>query len=209
MARVTNNAVSGLVGTVVMYKWRGKTYMRAAPGPKSKRTVKAHRTPAQARSLARFGFASKMARRFADLFELSFEQEPGQLGRAQAIRYMLRGNAIRGEAPNFEVDFSQLLVSKGPVRAATGVSGKRDKSGNLVVSWADNSNEVGAHHYDKALLVMFDEESEYVVFKKDCASRSSMKASWEIPRSFKKVHTWITFTRDDGKMADSVYCGRV
>ena len=211
MAKVSNNEISGLVGTVVLYKWRGKTVMRGRPAKKSKRTLRAKRTPAQARSLARFGFASKVASDFARLFEFSFEQEPGQLGRAQAIRYMLRGEAIRGEAPQFEVDYSRLLVARGPVRPAAGATANPGENNQLIFRWTDNSAEGGAFKYDTCLLVVYVENYADVFFQKQTEYRASCESKIDIPSGFKgkKMHTWMTFLREDGKAADSVYCGEV
>jgi hypothetical protein len=210
MARMSNNNISGLVGTVVLYKWRGKAVMRSRPHTKSKRVLRAKRTPAQANSIARFGFASKVAKRFRVLFENSFEQEAGQLGRAQAIRYMLRGNAITGEAPDFKMDFSQLLVAKGPVRPATDPSVKRTKQNNLVFTWSNNSDQPGASKRDRAILVMYEEKHEAVFFTMEKGDRESGKGVMEIPPLFRDgVHTWISFVREDGKTADSIYCGKV
>ncbi len=200
---------TGLVGTVVIYKWRGKKVMRSRPQTKSKRVLRAKRTAAQANSIARFGFASNVAKRFRNLFEKSFEVEEGQLGRAQAIRYMLRGNAILGNAPDFTIDYSQLVVAKGPVRPAADVNVRRT-DGKLAFTWTNNSDQPGAAKYDKAILVFFDEKNNFVSFTMEGGDRESGNGRLAIDKFFKDpVHTWVSFVRDDGKTADSVYCGKV
>ncbi len=211
MAKQFNGKMSGSAGNFNFYIVKGEQRVRLkAHHNKSKRTIRRRRTAAQALQLARFQFASSFVKWWKDLFNVSFETVGPQIGKCQAIRYMLR-SAVYGEVDDLKIDFSKLMVARGSALPPAGVQVSCTSPGKIRFTWEDNSANNRRAATDEAVLVAFCENyDEDCYFTLNGGERRTMGGELNVAdKSGETYHTWISFRRKDGTCADSLYCGVV
>src|SRR5687767_4676020 len=98
----------GKVGTVVGGKWKGIEYMRFK-GPSKKK----NNAPRQIEQQAKFALATDMVSNMSDLFKITYKSYEQQMtARNKAVSGIVN-DAITGTYPDFAIDFSKVLISKG------------------------------------------------------------------------------------------------
>jgi len=197
---------SGKVGTVVGSNWREKDVMRSRPRFRRNRTT----TPAQEEQKARFSLASKLTGYLSNLIKTSYGKAGSKKAHNSAYQEIL-ASVIGGVYPNLVVDYSKLPVAKGKINTAFNPVAESLQPGSVKFSWDDNSSLQQASPNDNAILVVFCEEMQELMYKLNGAARFLMED--EIDVSFfsgKQVHTWISFISSDQRnTADSLYTGMV
>jgi hypothetical protein len=209
MGKVKGGMITGTVHNVVMYGLNGEQIVRGRPARKSKRTLRRRRTEKQWKQQARFTMANKMANLMKELLNETFEKKAGEIGKCQAISYIL-SSAIKGEYPNYEIDFTNMLVARGRALKAAGAEVSSLAADKLQFSWQDNSGSNFAAADDQAILVAYSEYWEHAWFTMKGGKRSGCGGELNVSGcSGKKVHVWISFRKRNGETADSVYLGEV
>ena len=210
MAKEKQGRMSGSAGTLNFYTVNGEQRVRRkAHHNKSKRTIRRKRTVAQANQISRFAFAARFAMDMKELFNQSFETMGSQIGKCQAIRYML-SSAVYGEGKNLKIDFSKLLVARGRTLTAAGVSATSSTPGKIEFTWEDNTGDNRSAAGDEAILVAYSEKFEECFFTMKGGERKLCRGELMVPSNAgEEYHTWISFVKKDGSAADSVYCGVV
>ena len=116
-----------------------------------------------------------------------------------------------GEYPDLIIDYSKLPVAKGKINAAFNPAVESLQPGSVQFTWNDNSLLQQASPNDNAILVVFCEEMQELLYKLNGAERSAMQDEIDVSYfSGKQVHTWISFISPDKRnAADSIYTGMV
>ncbi len=207
MGKIKGGMITGTVHNVVMYKMNGEQIVRGRPAKKSKRTLKRRRTEKQWMQQARFTLANKMANLMKALLNETFEKKQGEIGKCQALSFIL-SSAIKGEYPNYEIDFSKMLVARGRALKAEGVKVTSTETDKLDFTWDDNSGTNFAASEDQAILVAYSEHWEQAWFAMKGGRRRDNTGELKVSGcSGKDVHVWISFRKKNGETADSVYLG--
>ena len=196
---------SGKVGTVVSGNWKGVDYMRSLPvGNNSS-------SSAQVVQRTKFSLASKFLRSMKELLTISFSEFANKMtGPNSALAYTLK-NAITGEYPDFKLDYSLALVSRGSLPNAAAPGASSTQPGEINFNWSDNTGMGSAKATDKAILVAYSPDFNQCIYTTAGAKRSEAAATLDV-RAFsgKTVETWLAFISDKGKdVAPSVYTGKV
>lgn len=198
---------SGTVGTVIGGTWKGIDYMRSQP---ARRTTTL--TPAQADQRLRFAIVVKFVQSMAGLLMLTFRNYAVKMtGTNNATSYILK-NAVTGVAPNFTIDYSLVLVSRGDLpnvlnpAAAPGAT-----AGQVTFTWLNNAGVGKAKANDKAILVVHCPAFNQTVYTTGSALRSALTETIDCATfSGETVETYVGFISDDGKdVASSIYTGQV
>lgn len=117
--------------------------------------------------------------------------------------------AITGESPNYRIDYTKVLVTRGRMHGESNEAVKAE-AGQVTFTWSYEADpEIAAN--DKALLVVYCEALDQCLFTLKGADRSTGTASFAVAR-FKgqEVHTWLAFISADGKKTSpSKYTGAV
>ena len=211
MAKESHGKISGSIGSVTYYVVNGEERIKKkAHHNTSKRTVRRKRTEAQANQLNRFRFANEFASHWKNLFNVSFETVGPQIGKCQAIRYLL-STAITGKGKEMRIDFSKLIVARGSALGAAGVKVNSLPEGKIEFTWEDNSGNNRNAGRDDAILVAYCEKYDSLCFYSlKGGERSAGKGELNVLKMpGDQYHTWISFIRKNGVAADSVYCGVV
>jgi hypothetical protein len=197
---------SGKVGSVVGASWKGISYMRSLP-----LKVRNPRTLPQRSQRSKFalslGLLQPMTAFLRTGWKLyAYKQSPFNAAMSHTIN-----NAIVGDYPDYEIDASKLLVSRGSLTPAINVS-VDGASGNLELSWVDNSGINSAKPNDRALIAVLNLERGEAVTDNAGAERAAGTQTVMLPADWSgnSVEAYLGFISEDGReVANSVYLGHI
>lgn len=195
---------SGKVGTVIGGSWKGISYMRSQA-----QNIKNPRTEAQMEQRSKFALTLAFLKPITSYVRIGFKTYATKQTAFNAAMSYICKNAVTGDYPDYALDFSLALVSRGnltPVAnaAATAASGK------INFSWSDNSGAGNAQITDLAMPLVFNKDKGEAVFNTAAATRTDSTAEVSLPADWMgdKVQTYLGFISEDGKtVANSVYLG--
>ena len=197
---------SGTVGTVIGGSWKGITYMRSQP---ARRTSEP--TEAQLEQQAKFALAIRFISVFGGLFMISFRNYAVKMtGTNNALSYTLK-NAITGTYPTFEIDYSNVLMSRGDLPNVLNPSAAPTGTSDITFTWTNNSGTGKAKAGDKAILAIYCPALKLGLYTTGSALRS---AGTEVFNATvfagEVVQTYIGFISEDGRdIASSLYTGQL
>jgi hypothetical protein len=126
-----------------------------------------------------------------------------------AISYNMK-NAITGIYPNYRVEPSLLLLSRGDLPNAPQAAANCNLAGELKFDWSNNSGTGKAEEVDNSVLIAYSPYWEKVIYTLQGSQRSTGKATLNVSNfSGLKVETFLSFLAADGTIANSVYTGQV
>jgi len=208
MARITKGIlgpVSGTVGTVVGSSWKDIYYLKSQPSTK-KRTP----TVDQLDHQLRFSVVLNFIQTMVGLVQITFKKYAVKMSEYNAAFSYNYHNAVMGSAPDYMIDFTKALVSRGELPNATAPSAT--VTGNSIYfTWTDNSGTGAAAATDKAVLVVFCPNLNVTQYSTNNATRSSGAGAIDVTNfNGEVVETWIAFLSEDGKEAsNSMYTGEL
>jgi hypothetical protein len=197
---------SGKVGTVVGASWKGIAYMRSLP-----QKVRNPRTLGQRMQRSKFALTLALLQPMTAFLRTGWKlyahkQSPFNAAMSYAIN-----NAVTGTYPDYDIDPSKVLVSRGALPTATNTFVSFD-DGKVEFQWEDNSGVNSAKATDKALIAILNLAKGEAVTdnagaeRQDCVQKVAVPAEW----SGDNVETYLGFISEDGKeVANSVYLGTV
>src|SRR5689334_22434801 len=118
--------------------------------------------------------------------------------------------AIVGEYPDFTIDFSKVNVSANTgLENPTNSKAFSNSPGLLTFTWTDNSNLPNASRRDKAMVVVYCEETKQMDYNTAAGQRSDETAILKL-KNFcgQTVHAWIAFiSENQAEISSSTYLG--
>jgi hypothetical protein len=197
-------SLSGTVNDVVLTEWNGIEVVRSLPKPSSKPA-----TNAQQDQQSKMAIAVKFAVATKKVLTVGYKNYAVRMSGYNAGVRDLLNYAITGESPNYSIDYTKVLVSRGRLHSESNEAAKAE-AGQVVFTWSYEADpEIAAN--DKALLVVYCEAMGQCLFTLKGADRSTGTASIAVAR-FKgqEVHTWLAFISGDSKQTSpSKYTGVV
>jgi len=197
---------SGKVGTVVGASWKGIAYMRSLP-----QKVKNPRTLPQRSQRSKFALALAMLQPMTGFLRTGWKLYAHRQSPFNAAMSYTMANAVSGVYPNYEIDPSKVLVSRGALATVTDTFVSFD-DGKIQFQWDDNSDRDSAKPTDKALIAILNlAKGEAVTdnagaVRPDCVQNVIVPPEW----AGDEVHTYMGFISEDGKeVANSIYLGAV
>jgi hypothetical protein len=196
---------SGTIGPLVGCSWKNLNVMRSQPGPR-----KGDPTPAQADQQAKFSLASAFLNRLKKLLTVTIPEKGNMSAYNIALQNVLY-NAITGTSGAFGIDYTKVLLSRGDLPNATGVSMTSGATGKITWSWPPNGGTTGEVGTDQSILVAYSEDLNRSAFTLTGPARSTGTGALTIPAfSGKTVQTWLSFISVDGlEIAESVFTGQL
>ena len=196
--------VSGTVGTVVGSSWKEIYYLKSQPSTK-KRTP----TVDQLDQQHRFSVVLNFVQTMVGLVQLTFKKYAVKMSEYNAAFSYNYRNAITGTTPDYEIDFSKALISRGDLPNAT--APMATLTGNTVFfTWTDNSGSGKAAATDKAIFVAFCPNLNLTLYNGG-ADRSAGAGSLDVTNfAGQTLQTWIAFVSEDELDAsNSIYTGEL
>ncbi|HEY9185596.1 MAG TPA: DUF6266 family protein [Salegentibacter sp.] len=197
--------ISGKVGNVVGASWKGIDYLRIMPSK-----VANPRTVGQVNQRTKFTATLEFLQPNLEFLKKGYKNLAIKKTAFNAAMSYVLNNAITGSAPNFSVDYSLALVSKGTL---TGVlNGAMDDStpGQVDFTWDDNSGEGNAATTDKAMVLVYNPSKKESVYILEGADRTAGAESVSIPSTYAgdTIEMYMAFISEDGsKVSNSAYLG--
>ena len=200
-------AFSGKVGPVVGATWRGKDVMRSLP-KKTNRLA----TAFQQQQRSKFSMTTEFLSGVQPVIKRYFGSDTGlKTRRNQAMSYLMK-EAIVFNDPNYEWDYTKILISKGDLLGINNGAVTAGTGQNLDFTWTDNSGQGEAAATDQLVVVVYEPTSKATVYSLNAGDRSSESATLSLPNflSGLEVQVWATFVSIDDKLfATSLYLGAV
>jgi len=198
--------VSGTVGTVIGGSWKGINYLRSQSSSR-----KTGFSTKQLEQQAKFALVIRFLQPLTPLLAFSFRDFAVKMsGFNSAMRYTLL-NAITGTYPDFDIDYSLALVSRGDLPGAFSPSASSTVAGTVSFQWQDNSGVGKAQATDASILVAYCPSRNQCIYTSVGAVRSAGSDTLQVAAfSGLEVQTYIGFISADGKsIASSVYTGQL
>lgn len=197
--------VSGRIGNVIGVNRNGSFYFRSLPV-----YTKDPKTEKQVVQRSRFLVTQSFLRTFSPFLRVGFRFEAmGMKSTFNAAMSVNMQHVIKDEDNGFEVDFPNVLVSKG-LLGTSEITGATVAEGVLSVKWssirADN-----ASYDDEVMMLAYNPERNVAVYDLHSGKRESLESRLALPLNWEGdyVETYVTFmTADITQVSDSLYAGR-
>ncbi|MCL3781158.1 hypothetical protein EMN47_12280 [Prolixibacteraceae bacterium JC049] len=198
---------SGKVGNVVGGNWKGIDYMRVKPS-----NVANPKTEGQVDQRSKFSTTLRFLQPMKDFIKVGFKGYANKMTQFNsAMSYNLK-NAITGDYPNFSIDYSSALVSRGGLASVLNGAATSSAAGSVKFTWDNNSEDGNAHATDKAMLLVFNPDKNEAIFITEGALRTAGSQTLTVPDNYSgdEVACFVSFITDDGtSVANSKYVGSV
>ena len=198
--------VSGKVANVVGSRWKGIDYIRAKP-----QSVANPRTLLQVNQRTKFALVLRFLQPNLNFIKIGYKNYAVKKSQFNSAMSYILNNAITGAFPDFSVDMSKVLVSRGNLTgAANALATSAD--GAVSISWEDNTGSGTAVQTDKALIVAINPARAEAVYETAGSQRSTGAHEIAVPADWlgESIEVFLGFITEDGKeVANSVYLGSV
>ena len=168
---------TGTVGTVIGSSNRnGDDLIRV----KSKKPRNSN-SKGQANQRTKFGLVTAFMQAINFILKFSFKQVAGDAMTPYnyACQYALK-NAIAGEAPDFELDYSKVLISEGPL-SREAVASAQKLENKISFSWDDISENGLCEPNDKAVMVVYNVDKAEISYSDGAVTRGSKTGTLSLP----------------------------
>ena len=196
---------SGKIGNVVGGNWKGINYMRVLAKPTNPNSEK------QVNQRTKFTTALSFLQPITPFLRVGYKLFTAKQTAFNAAMSNVLTNGITGDAPNLELVYSAISVSKGTLTPAANPAFTYD-SGEITLTWDDNSGTGSAKATDKAMYVVYNPTKSDAVFETSGAARSVKSQVADLPIEWigDTVQIYLAFIAEDGKdVANSAYLGSV
>ena len=197
--------LSGKVGNVVGGNWKGIDYLRIKPSK-----VANPRTEGQVNQRNKFTASLEFLQPNIDFVKVGYKNFAVKRSEFNAAMSYVLNNAITGVAPDFEVLYSDALLSRGNLATPSDALFDLSNQGEVGFTWSDNSAGGNANATDKAMLLAYNPMKRESAFILEGESRSVGSQTLPIPSSYSgdDLHIFMAFISEDGeRVSNSVYLG--
>lgn len=203
----TFGTISGRHGSAVaITSQSGKSFLRVFKAPSDPKSEK------QVSQRTKFAFLVAFLGCMRQLLNITFK---GKGGYNRAFALAMKA-AVTGVAPDFSIDFSQLVLSEGSLTPAKAVTATKTADNTIKADWNISNISAktsgGANANEKVNLVLYNETAKEAIFTENVAERIAGTAEVLCPDYWagETVHCWIYFSRADGKLnSNSQYISAV
>jgi Family of unknown function (DUF6266) len=196
---------NGKVGAVIGTRWRGIKVMKSK-GPSKRK----NNSQAQVEQQAKFKLAVAFVKRMRNLFKITFKLYAQQkTARNNAVAGTVK-EAVTGIYPNYAIDYSKVLISKGGLEDETNPT-ITITAGVINWQWNFNGDQNGANGKDKTIVVAFCPFHNHGLYQVYGPLRETNAATLNVtPFMGQTVHTWLAFIKEDSsEISDSTYTGQI
>ncbi|SDU12771.1 hypothetical protein SAMN04487762_1963 [Polaribacter sp. Hel1_33_78] len=197
--------LSGKVGNIVGGSWKGIDYIRIKPS-----SVANPRTEGQVNQRNKFTITLEYLQATSDFIKIGYKSFAVKKTEFNAAMSYVLNNAVGGIAPNFTIDYSLALLSRGSLSSVLNGSTDLATPGQVTFEWNDNSAEGNANVTDKAMVLVYNPSKKESISILDGADRTVGSQMVTIPNTYAgdTVELFMAFVSADGtQVSNSVYLG--
>ena len=196
--------LSGKVGNVIGGSWKGIDYIRIKPT-----SVANPRTPGQVNQRNKFSATIEFLQPNKEFLNVGYKAFAIKKTAFNSAMSNVLSNAITGTAPNFIVDYSLALLSKGNLSTPLNGSVDLATANQVTFNWDDNSAEGNADTTDKSMVLAYNPSKKESIYILDGAARSITSQLLTLPTSYSgdTIQLFMAFVSENGVVSNSVYLG--
>ena len=197
--------LSGKVGNIVGGSWKGIDYIRIKPS-----SVANPRTEGQVNQRNKFTITLEYLQATKDFIKIGYKSFATKKTEFNAAMSYVLNNAVGGIAPNFTIDYSLALLSRGPLSGVLNGTTDLATAGQVSFDWDDNSAEGNANVTDKAMVLVYNPSKKESISILNGVDRTAGSQIVTIPGTYAgdTVHLFMAFvSADGGLVSNSVYLG--
>jgi hypothetical protein len=198
-------SLSGKVGSIIGGSWKGIDYIRIKPA-----SVANPRTEGQVNQRNKFTITLEYLQATSEFIKIGYKSFAVKKTEFNAAMSYVLNNAVGGIAPNFTIDYSLALLSRGPLSSVLNGTTDLATPGQVTFDWDDNSAEGNANATDKAMVLVYNPSKKESVSILDGADRTVGSQVITIPNTYAgdTVELFMAFVSADGaQVSNSVYLG--
>ena len=208
---IVQNPITGRTkkkfGSAVFSKQFGKNTMRTKPIE-----VSNPKTLAQRQQRLKFSMMIVLSRMFLGFIRMGFKQVAIEMSEFNAFMKTNISNVIAGTYPDYTIDFSKLIVTKGTLTGADGGVCTAPVGHKVSTTWTDNSGYGDALPTDKAMVLVLNYDKKGEKHDTTTKTRADGLCLVDLPASWvgDEVHVYLSFSTETGnKISDSVFLGSI
>tara|TARA_R110002111_G_scaffold67940_1_gene110531 strand:- start:182 stop:823 length:642 start_codon:yes stop_codon:yes gene_type:complete len=198
-------SLSGKVGSIIGGSWKGIDYIRIKPA-----SVANPRTEGQVNQRNKFTITLEYLQATKDFIKIGYKSFATKKTEFNAAMSYVLNNAVGGIAPNFTIDYSLALLSRGGLSSVLNGTTDLTNAGQVSFGWGDNSTEGNANATDKAMVLVYNPSKKESISILDGADRTVGSQVVTIPGTYAgdTVELFMAFVSADGtQVSNSVYLG--
>lgn len=198
---------SGKVGNIVGGTWKGIDYMRIKPA-----SVANPRTAGQVDQRSKFALVLNFLQPMTEFLRVGFKNYAVKMTQFNSAMSYTLNNAVTGAYPDFLIDYSKALVSRGTLLGAANAAASYISFVEVEFTWVDNSGTGSANATDHAIALLYNKEKKLVVSQTYGELRSAGSQVMIIPSELAgtDLEAFIGFISEDGTLvANSTYVGTI
>ena len=202
-----NGGFSGKAGSFIGSNWKSIDYIKGIPRKSNKAP-----TQKQLDQRMRFGLVLNFLGQIKDILDFGFKShEAGKrTGFNVAIQHALN-NAIVGDYPNFEIDYSKILLSKATL-AKPELTASNPELHKVRLEWMVNINTRNSFEGDKLFVVVYSPTKNLFLDFENIAQRIAGTVDITLQSGFdgEELHVYTFFQQhDSNRVSESVYAGAI
>lgn len=192
----TFGLISGRHGEAVACVHNGKNYIRLHKDPFNPQTDK------QTEHRAKFAFSVRNVSVFNPIFKVT-----GGNSRAVSALRKQAFKTVKGKNPDFEIDYENLILSKGTI-PMPGISIEdRDQDGSTIY-WLTDIHE-GVSENDTVNIVVFEPNSKTLLHYTDVATRIDGQAHLKVPDKLREDYVYVwAYMSNGNRKSNSIFLGK-
>jgi hypothetical protein len=197
--------LSGKVGNIIGGSWKGIDYIRIKPS-----SVANPRTPGQVNQRNKFSASIEFLQPNKDFVNVGYKAFAVKKTAFNSAMSNVLNNAITGIAPDFTVDYSLALLSKGNLSTPLNGSVDLTTANQVTFNWDDNSTDGNANTTDKSMVLAYNPSKKESIYILDGAQRSVTTQILSLPTSYTgdTIELFMAFVSENGKVvSNSIYLG--
>ena len=190
---------SGKVGNVVGASWKGIHVIRIKPA-----SVANPRTEGQVNQRNKFSATLEFLQPSLAFIKQGYRFYANKMSAFNAAMSYVIQNAITGTAPTFMVDYATALVSRGKLEGVLGGDAS-EATGNVTVTWTDNSANGNARPDDKVMLLVYNATTgDSTILLDDPATRVDATITTAVSATTGDIlQVYLAFQAADGSMVSN------
>lgn len=197
--------MNGKVGNIVISSWKGKPYVKSAPGERT--------TPPTQKEIAnrkKWAMAHAWLKPVTEFVREGFKDYTDTVEGFIAAKSYLLKNAFEGSAPDYTINPALVKISYGELPLPQHINVRQNANKELEFTWDTNDIEY-ANKYDQVMLLAYDIEGGYAYTRLAGQLRMNGSDTINVQRGFNKtLHLYIAFvSADRSSRSNSLYLGPI
>lgn len=202
-----NGAYTGKVGNVVGSSWRGIDYVRSLPKKSGKPA-----SDDQLAQRAKFAMTTNFLKSIKEILLVGYSDAKlrSKTGYNAAFSHFI-SQAIKGDYPNYEVDYSVVQIARGGLAPLLGLQVEETAPQVLTLSWVEALNRFNAFADDEVIVLVYSPQDHlFSIYEGATRGGASVEVSMPSVYSGRTIVGWaFVINRDGSSTSNSQFLGEI